>query len=309
MQPHPTQAPKLPSRIVVGFDEIGLADEAARSVLGVAERIDAQVELLHAIPKLPESWPGVNVARSAERSDAMVEEARRAATAHATRILSRSESRRSAGELLRVVEGRPAEVLLTSVRSSSEWVALGAHRRAGRFHFGGTLRTVFAKAPCPVWVQSEPRTRIERLLAPIDLSEPSVRALELAVELARALQGRVRVLYVHQLVYPWTTAWAEGYAVSPLPELGAIEKAARDQFDAILSRVDWRGVDHDQVFVESDAPREIVERSKGHDLVVMGTRGHGGLASAVLGSVAMHVLEHAESPALFVPRRALEPVA
>lgn len=307
METRTTPAPQLPSRIVVGLDEIGLSDDAARSVLWVAERIGARVEFLHAVPKLPDAWPGLNAAASAERTAEMLGSARRAALAHASEILKRAESAHgSADERVRVAEGRPSEVVLSSVRSPADWIALGAHRRAGRFHFGGTLRSVFARAPCPMWVQSEPRSRIERILVPIDMSENSLFALSLAIELARPLRGRVRVMYAHHLVYPWTAGWAEGYSVSPVPDLDAIETAARAQFEAIVSQRDWRGVDHDHAFVQGDPAREIVERSKGHDLVIMGTRGHGGLASAILGSVAMHVLEHDEAPTLFVPRRALE---
>jgi nucleotide-binding universal stress UspA family protein len=310
METRPTVAVKVPARIVVGLDELGLSNDAARTSLWVADRIGAQVELLHAVPRLPDTWPGLNAAASAERSTEMLDAARRAALAHATQILKSSEStRRSAGEIVRVVEGRPSEVLLSNVRSPADWIALGAHRRAGPFHLGGTQRSVFARASCPIWVQSEPRSRIERILAPIDLSRDSLYALSLAIELARAIRGRVRVMYAHHLVYPWTAGWAEGYAVSPLPDLQAIETAAREQFEAVVSQLDWRGVDHDQVFVEGDPSREIVERSKGHDLVVMGTRGHGGLAAAILGSVALQVLVHTQAPALFVPYRALENLA
>jgi len=45
---------------------------------------------------------------------------------------------------------------------------------------------------------------------------------------------------------------------------------------------------------------ELVRRSSGADLVVVGTRGHGTVLSAFLGSVALHVTTHAACPVVVV---------
>jgi nucleotide-binding universal stress UspA family protein len=300
-------AETLPRRVVVGLDELGLADAAAVAALALGDRLGAPVELVHAVPRLPETWPRMNVAQSVERSRAMLEAASRAAELHVVRLVDRAKPRsaRPIEEMLRVVPGRASEALLSSLRPG-DLAVVGARRSAGLFHFGGTIRAMLARSPCPMWVQSSPAARLERWLVAVDLSETSVHALALAVELARELRGRVTVLHVHQAVYPWTGAWGEGYAAAPLVDLQALEAATRRQLGELVERVDWRNLEHETVFVEGPPAARIVEEAREHDVLVLGTRGHGALAAALVGSVAMEVLERGEGPMLFVPHRPSE---
>ena len=49
-------------------------------------------------------------------------------------------------------------------------------------------------------------------------------------------------------------------------------------------------------------PREILDATaEGADLLVLGNRGSGRLTSAILGSVASHILHHAQTPTAVVP--------
>jgi nucleotide-binding universal stress UspA family protein len=55
------------------------------------------------------------------------------------------------------------------------------------------------------------------------------------------------------------------------------------------------------VVVPDAASRELVSRSAGAALVVVGSRGRSPWANALLGSVSQVVLQHAECPVALVP--------
>ena len=52
--------------------------------------------------------------------------------------------------------------------------------------------------------------------------------------------------------------------------------------------------------VEGYAPSVLVAESVGADLLVVGSRGHGTFAEALLGSVSQHCAHHARCPVVIV---------
>jgi len=51
-----------------------------------------------------------------------------------------------------------------------------------------------------------------------------------------------------------------------------------------------------QIVVEGNAGRVLLDASKDADLLVVGSRGHGGFADALIGSVSVRCLQHATCP-------------
>jgi len=289
----------IPKRIVVGFDERGLADSAVEAAFGLSKTLGASLELVHAVPVTPRYWPGLAATASMERSEQLLRSAREAALDHAREIMKRlPESGQQPEQLLRVIEGRPADVLLAEARSESELVVLGGQRPAGALHFGGTLRTLLAKAKGPLWIQPHRAKFFRDILVPIDMSANSLHALALAAAFARKLRARVSVLHVFQVAYPVASTWPEVAMWTPAPSVDEMCAAAKVQFEQALAGIDWLGVEHEEIFTQGEPSSAILEHLKRHDLIALGTHGHSGFAAAVLGSVAWRVIEGCEKPAL-----------
>ena len=61
------------------------------------------------------------------------------------------------------------------------------------------------------------------------------------------------------------------------------------------------GVTVTQEVVEGHAAKVLLDAVTGPDLLVVGTRGHGGFAGTLLGSISQHVVSHASCPVVVVP--------
>ena len=72
----------------------------------------------------------------------------------------------------------------------------------------------------------------------------------------------------------------------------------RAEFERTLARFDWRGVAHEAEFVDGEPAEVLLERAQAADLAVIGMRGHGRLASVLLGSVAYALLKHSTKPSV-----------
>jgi nucleotide-binding universal stress UspA family protein len=58
---------------------------------------------------------------------------------------------------------------------------------------------------------------------------------------------------------------------------------------------------------EGDAAQVLIDAAEGADLLVVGSRGHGGFAEALLGSVSQHCVHHARCPVVIIPGLRAEP--
>jgi nucleotide-binding universal stress UspA family protein len=75
---------------------------------------------------------------------------------------------------------------------------------------------------------------------------------------------------------------------------------AREKLDRILASVHTEGLLLDPVVTTAPAPQALVDRSAEADLLVVGSRGHGGVRGLVLGSVSMQCMLQAHCPVIVV---------
>lgn len=141
----------------------------------------------------------------------------------------------------------------------------------------------------------------QRILVPVDFSDPSRAALETAIEIAGKWPGSsITVLHVYGVpVY----AYVEG-TVLPPQILSEIAGAAQDAVAKLCGEYADRGVTLRPVS-ELGTPMDIVRRAEEDkiDLIVIGTHGRTGLPHVLLGSVAERVVRHAPCPVLTVRSR------
>lgn len=136
------------------------------------------------------------------------------------------------------------------------------------------------------------------ILVGLDGSPSSQRALQNAIELARAGNGTLTLMTVAPPVSTYVTL--AGTSIETMEaELdkwaaGILDQAADTVPDDVLThRVQGRG----------DAGHEILKeiRRGGYDLIVLGTRGRGRTQEGLLGSVNGYLHFHAHLPLLSVP--------
>jgi nucleotide-binding universal stress UspA family protein len=143
-------------------------------------------------------------------------------------------------------------------------------------------------------------TQIQTILVPVDFSDHSAKALDLAADVAKAFGGAtVHLLHCYQI---------QPVGVSPygivLPESldRDIRDAASRQLDDWREKVTARGLKA-EVHLSSMFPSVAIEETAaeiGADLIVMGTRGLSGIKHVLLGSVAERTLRVAPCPVLTV---------
>lgn len=143
--------------------------------------------------------------------------------------------------------------------------------------------------------------KMNRILCPVDLSEPSRRALDHAVALARWYGASISVLRVIPPIVPVVSYAGELHYT--LPVIAPADLEGVRTATAAFAAHEAGGPPMDTLVVEGDIPGEIVDHATrlGAGLIVMGTHGRRGFDHMMLGSVTERVLRRAPCPVLTVP--------
>ncbi len=186
----------------------------------------------------------------------------------------------------------PQNALLMEA-GGAEMVVVGSRSRSrmSAAVLGSVATAVAAKAPCPVVV-----VRGERRTGPIvvgtDGSPDSEDAVLFAFEEASRNGQPLRVVYCWQppAEHAASIDRAEALLKSWLAESLA---AYRDKYPMVKVRAS---------VAEGRASTRLIKMSKTASLVVVGSRGRGGVTGLLMGSVSQSLLHHADSPVAIVRR-------
>jgi len=137
---------------------------------------------------------------------------------------------------------------------------------------------------------------MRRIVVGVDDSLGARAALDWALDEARRQGARVEVLHAFEV----EVAWIDGADFARWSQL------QRQAAEAALSMVvedaaSPASVEVDARVVEGNPVTVLVEASQHADLLVVGSRGRGGLRGLLLGSVSQRCVERADCPVVVVP--------
>lgn len=141
-----------------------------------------------------------------------------------------------------------------------------------------------------------------KILLATDGSEDAVLANKTAVELSNSTGSELHVITVGG-GQPDPSYYLESMRVTYDQAQEAIIREAQDILDLQVQRIQESGGSVKQAHLKmGDRAREIIHLSEemGVGLIVMGSRGLGGLRRAFMGSVSDSVVRHAPCPVMIV---------
>lgn len=137
----------------------------------------------------------------------------------------------------------------------------------------------------------------------IDGSEGAKHALEWAAGEAKLRGAPLTVL----LAWQWPTGFSAGAGWAGItPELiEDFQKLAEQRLEEACTAVApaFDGLEVKRTVVEGVPAQALIEAADDADLLVVGTRGHGGFAGLLLGSVSQQCAHHSPCPIVIVPPR------
>lgn len=282
--------------VLVPLDGSELAQRAVPFALGIARRDGRAVLLLRAVNTL--------AAPTYREGQILVNEAADALDAYALTLADTGVTITT-----RVVDA-PAEVGILEAAEDDDidLIVMSTHGRSGlgRWIYGSVADAVLRDAPVPVLIVP-PHGRAElkqdgpiKILVPLDGSALALSALGPATQLADSLGATLVLGSV--VTFPHYAAYAEGYTfVDPAPTENALA-ISRDYLREVARTLNSGGrtVEVSAMFGSPFFGVAMLAAELEASLIVMATHGRGGIARAVMGSVASATLKQSEIPVLMV---------
>lgn len=146
-----------------------------------------------------------------------------------------------------------------------------------------------------------------KILVAFDGSEPSKRALDLATKMAAMFKGELVIITVVPKA-PFPILAEEGSSPFRAREYEIYQKRMQDSFRNSLERAEADVLEHnpslkyEAILLEGRPSATILEESEKRDvnLIIMGSRGLGGITGWILGSTSRKVVDQCTKPILIV---------
>lgn len=282
------------------------SDTAIKSAKWAAEYFapQAATTLVHVIAPMDQPAFAGHLMPSSESFEAVAREYAEARMADVATSLETGAPRRE----IRV--GKPyKEIIKLAAEIGADLVVVGPHgdRPRPRQFLGTTAERVVRTSTVPVLVATNPPNgRPRHILVPVDDSSSAPRLLAWARDLAAAFDAEVTLLHVwSNAVYSHVASMSYATAANESEAKRVIETELHDAATQWLEKL-WRtGVEHRRASskVTYGKPGDetlAIAAAISADLIVLGRRGSGLVAPALLGSTVGTVLHGSTCPVFVV---------
>jgi nucleotide-binding universal stress UspA family protein len=203
-----------------------------------------------------------------------------------------------------VREGKdPIELIRVVSQKSADLFCLGTQPPPKHDVLSRTALKLLRKSPCSVFVVTPgASTDYQQILVPVDFSDYSREALEVAIALARSQPGSaLTIVHVYEVPLGWHKT-GRSYE-----EFAAIMRdQAEENWNRFRAQIDFHDVPWTIRYeLSDDVTSKILEVADAihASLIVMGSHGRTAPAMFLLGHVADMVCSHTTRPVLCVKRK------
>jgi nucleotide-binding universal stress UspA family protein len=145
---------------------------------------------------------------------------------------------------------------------------------------------------------------MKTIIVAVDFSNATPGVLKLAIGMAKAFGAELRLIHI---VEPEPSYTAYGFTPEEFPAMHIYQEEARRRagvkLDGLLAQVKTELPSASSHIAEGSPLHTLLDyvKESAADLVVIGSHGHGVIASLLLGSVAEGMVRKAAVPTLIVP--------
>ncbi len=294
-------------KVLLATDFSAASETALRQAVWLGERSPAELTVAHVLSSLREAFVNLPYDAKAELLSGDIDKFERALRADAQKQLDRSLRRYLRKKIKlnsEVLLGKPETALIRAVLHEQHDLVMCGTRGQGavkRLLVGSTAQRLVRQSPSAVWVvKAESTCPPERILAAVDFSDLSRRALSIAAWLAeqsKAMLDVVHIVELDELLADIKSRSATDSAMTREIESEATERLTQ-WCTELLSPKTLRAV-----HVLWGTPWKILaDRSRRWqaDLVVLGALGRSGMSGWMLGNMAEKMLGRCDCSLLTV---------
>ena len=185
-----------------------------------------------------------------------------------------------------VVEGDPASVILRVAEEGNyDIIIMGSSGEEEKEpHLGSVAKKVAHRAKIPVLI-ARGKSGMSKILVPVDGSKYAGKAIQSAVALAKKAKANLTLLYVQE---------SSIFRIRP--------EVSKEIGKRILSdaSAQVKGIEVEQKLESGDPAKIIIKTANrgGHDLIVIGSRGHSTRERFSLGNVSDHIVQYVDRSVL-----------